>query len=155
MRTFWARWLAVASGIVLVFGLLLVVAAEPMRQVFQEIYYVSKTGWRLGEAAASYTLFVQGILGATMRGWGVLMLFVALKPFKDGEPYAWNMFAASLGVWYVVDTAFSIWAGYPQNAVLNTVLAALFLIPLIATFRHFRLRAQRAAEAAEAAAAEA
>ena len=77
MRTFWAKWLAVASGIVLVFGLALVVAAEPMRRIFQEIYYVSKSGWRLGEAAADYVLFVQGILGATMMGWAVLMLFVA------------------------------------------------------------------------------
>ena len=138
MHTFWTRWLTVAAAIVLLFGLALIVAAEPMRRVFEEVYYVQQTGWRLGSAAASYTLFMQGVLGATMMGWATLMLFVARGPFKNGDPDAWNMMAASLGVWYVADTVFSLVVGYWQNVILNSALGLLFLIPLVATFPHFR-----------------
>jgi hypothetical protein len=144
MRALWSRWLAVAAGIVFALGLSFIVVAEPMRRVFEELLYVSTTGWRLGEAAASYTLFMQGVLGATLMGWGLMMLLAALGPFKNEDPSAWNMIAISLGVWYVADTAFSIWSGYTPNAILNTILLALFIVPLAATFGHFQKLKARA-----------
>jgi hypothetical protein len=42
--------------------------------------------------------------------------------------------AVSIAAWFVPDTAFSLWTGYWQNAVLNGVLALAFAIPLAATY---------------------
>jgi len=43
------------------------------------------------------------------------------------------VFAASLAAWYFPDTLFSLWTGYWPNAVLNSVFALLFAVPLVAT----------------------
>ena len=147
MSTFWSRWVAVASAIVFLFGLALVAAAEPMRRVFEEVYYVNQVGFRLGDAAASYTLFLQGVMGAVMMGWGTMLFLVAIGPFKKGDPSAWSMITASLVVWFVADVGISLWTGYALNAVLNAGLAILFVIPLVATFPSYR-RAKKAAASA-------
>ena len=45
----------------------------------------------------------------------------------------WNLIATPVVAWFIPDTAFSLWTGFWQNAVLNAVFALLFAIPLIAT----------------------
>ena len=137
MRVLWARWLVAAAVVVLAFGLSLVLAAELMQGVFESLYFTPRTGSELGADAAAYTAFLQGVLGAVMVGWATLLLVIVLGPFRHGEPSAWKMIAASLAVWFVVDTAFSLWTGYWQNSILNTALFAVFAIPLWATYRDF------------------
>jgi len=43
----------------------------------------------------------------------------------------------SLVVWLVPDTGCSLWSGFWQNAVLNTVALALFALPFAMTYRTF------------------
>lgn len=45
----------------------------------------------------------------------------------------WNLIALSVAAWFVPDTSYSLLSGFWQNAVLNTVFAGLFAIPLWAT----------------------
>jgi hypothetical protein len=45
--------------------------------------------------------------------------------------------AGSIAVWFLLDSGFSILAGYWQNAVFNVVFFVLFFIPLAATFHRF------------------
>jgi hypothetical protein len=47
------------------------------------------------------------------------------------------IFAVSAAAWLVPDTVFSLWTGFWRNAVLNSVIALLFVIPLAATYRLF------------------
>ena len=134
---FWSRWLQVCSAIVFLFGAAFMVLAGPMQVLFETLYFAPVTGATLDGDAAAYSAFMQGVMGAVMVGWSVLLFYVARGPFRREEPEAWQMLAVSLGVWFVTDTLFSLWSGYWQNAILNTSLLILFGIPLAATYRRF------------------
>ena len=54
--------------------------------------------------------------------------------FRRGAREAWLIVAVSVAVWFVADTGVSLATGFWQNAVLNTVIAILFAVPLAATY---------------------
>ncbi len=137
---FWWRWLIVAALMVLAFGLAFVVLAGPMQRLFEELYFAPRAPSALDADAAAYVAFMGAVLGAVMVGWAVLLLFVLYGPFRRMETAAWDMIAVSLLAWFVPDTAFSLWSGFWQNAVLNTVMLAAFVVPMAATYRRFHGR---------------
>ncbi|MBM4246029.1 MAG: excinuclease ABC subunit A [Deltaproteobacteria bacterium] len=131
---FWLRWLVVAAAIVIGFGASMVLAPGPTRQLFGLLLFASPDGVNdLAGAEAAYVSLVHAILGATMVGWGVLLLLVVLGPFRRGSAEAWRMLVASLAAWFVPDTAFSLASGFWPNAVLNAGFVVLFAVPLLAT----------------------
>lgn len=137
----WRRWLFAVTIGVLVFGLSPLVAPGLTRRFFNLVVYASPDvidGF--GEPAVSYITLVHGVMGAVMFGWGLVFLLILLGPFRRGEKEAWFIFAVSLAAWFIPDTAFSLWLGFWQNAVLNSVFATLFAIPLFATYRHFYIK---------------
>lgn len=133
---FWWRWLtAVTIGVVL-FGLVLVVAPGFTRQLFGLLIFADAGGIdALGVPAAAYITLVHGVLGSTMFGWGIALLFIVLGPFRKTSYPAWLTLAVSLGAWFIPDTVLSLLTGFWQNAILNAVLVLLFAIPLGATYR--------------------
>jgi len=135
----WTGWLVAAALVVLVLGAAFVFAAGPVQEIFGSLY-LGPQGKVIDSQTAPYVEFIGAVLGAVMFGWAVLLLFVVRGPFRSGERIGWDMIAASLGSWFVLDTAYSLVSGYWQNAVLNTSLFVLFAIPLAATYRHFRPR---------------
>jgi len=124
----------------MLFGISMILTPGLIRQFFSLLIFSSPTAIEadFSLAAVSYITLLHGVLGAVMFGWGVLMLMALLGPFRRGSREGWNMIAVSVVVWFLPDTAFSLWTGYWQNAVLNGVFAVLFLIPLAATFQAFR-----------------
>lgn len=130
---FWWRWLTCAALLVLGFGLALVFAASPMQVAFESLYYTPSAPSPLSPDAVTYTAFMGAVMGATMIGWSVLLLFVLRGPFRRMETTAWQMITISLATWFISDTAASLWFGFWQNAVLNTTVLMLFAIPLLAT----------------------
>ena len=79
-----------------------------------------------GGEALDYTTFIFGVLGAVILGWMVLTFIVARGPLRRREPWAWTAVAASIGVWFVVDTGFSLAVGQVEHAVFNVG----FLVPI-------------------------
>lgn len=137
---FWRRWLVFASCGVLVFGLSMVVLPGPTQAMFNYIYLSSPQGKSIfAENAAGYIAFISAVLGAVMFAWSITFLFVLYGPFHRGEKEGWRTLAVSLTAWFIPDTAFSLWSGFWQNAVLNIALLALFAIPLAATYKVFML----------------
>ncbi|MDQ7840938.1 MAG: hypothetical protein RDU83_07915 [bacterium] len=135
---FWWRWLVVAAVTVLAFGLSLILLPGPMQRAFESLYFSPRALSPLEPDAAAYAAFMGGVLGAVMIGWAVLLLFVLYGPFRRMDALAWDMIAASLVAWFVADTGFSLWSGFWQNAILNTVMLAAFSVPLVGTYRRFR-----------------
>lgn len=134
---FWWRWLVAAAAIVLVFGLAFVLLAGPIQPLFESLYFAPRASSALDADAADYVAFMGAVLGAVMVGWAVLLLFVLHGPFRRMETAAWDMIAVSLGAWFVLDTGFSLWSGFWQNAILNTAMLAMFVIPMAATYGRF------------------
>lgn len=135
---FWWRWLVVVTLGVLLFGLSLVLLPRPTQQLFNWLFFSSPQGNpAFSEAAVAYITFVCAVLGAVMFGWAVALLYALFGPFRCELREGWNMVTVSLTAWFVPDTAFSLWSGFWQNAVLNIGFAILFAIPLAATYQGF------------------
>ena len=137
---FWWRWLVAASCGVLVFGLSMVILPGPTQIMFNYIYLSSPQGKSIfAENAAAFITFISAVLGAVMFAWSITFLYVLYGPFRRGEKEGWRTLAVSLTAWFVPDTAFSLWSGFWQNAILNIALLALFAVPLAATYKVFML----------------
>jgi hypothetical protein len=133
---FWFRWLlAVIVGVMLL-GISMILAPGLIRQFFSLLVYGSAHSMedRFGTSAVNYITLVHGVLGAVMVGWGVSLLLVHLGPFRRGTRERWFILAVSVAVWFVLDTSFSFWTGFWQNALLNVAIAVLLGIPLAATY---------------------
>lgn len=137
---FWYRWLhAVIVGVML-FGISMVLLPDVIRQFFSVLIYSTPDAieTRFPADANAYVVLLHGVLGAVMAGWAVAMLMALRGPFLRGQREGWLLIALPFTAWYLADTAFSLRTGFWRNAVLNTVLAVLFAIPLAATREHFR-----------------
>lgn len=137
--TIWYRWLQVSVGILMVFGISMVLTPGWIRGFFGLMVYGSAAALetRFSGGANDYIFLVHGVLGSVMFGWGLAMFLILRGPFRRGEREGWNMLALPLAAWFIPDTAFSLYTGFWQNAVLNSGFALLFAIPLIATRRAF------------------
>ena len=138
---FWNRWLLFVGWLLVVFGLLLGFLNQT--QLFDVAFnrQIDPVFWPTGIATESIAFFqawIYGVLGATVSGWGVFVVFLAAYPFKKRERWAWNCIAAGITLWYIADTSISLYFGVTFNAVVNTVLAGLVCAPLLATREEFR-----------------
>ena len=127
----------VAIG-VLVFGISMVLLPGPTQKLFNLLMFGSIEGNpTFGEAAVAYISFISAVLGAVMVGWGVVLLYILIGPFRRGEAEGWRMVTVSVVAWFIPDTGYSLWSGFWQNAVLNAVFAIAFAVPLVATYKEF------------------
>lgn len=138
---FWNRWLLLVGWMLVVFGLLLSFLNQT--QLFEVAFnrQIDPIFWPAGVVAESIEAFqawIYGVVGATVSGWGVFIVFLAGNPFRKRERWAWNCIAVGITLWYIADTTISLYFGVTFNAVVNTVLAGLVCAPLLATREEFR-----------------
>ncbi len=135
----WWRWLVVATWIVLIFGLSMVVLPGPTQELFNYIYLSSPSGAPMfPESAIAYIKFISAVLGAVMSGWSIVLLCVLHGPFRRRQMEGWRTISASLAAWFILDTGFSLYSGFWQNAVLNVLMLVIFALPLAATYSIFK-----------------
>lgn len=136
--TFWLRWLKAVTLGVMAVGLVLVLAPGLTRQGFSLLVYAdTERITTFGAEAVAYIALVHAVLGGVMFGWGVALLFVIRGLFARGAREGWQIVAVSVAAWFVPDTAFSLWSGFWQNALLNVTFIIFFTLPLAATYRFF------------------
>ncbi len=138
--SFWQRWLLVVSLIIIAFGVALALLnGTVVFALFNS--QIDPVFWGAAGIPADTARFQQwiyGVLGAMMAGWGVFLAFIAHYPFKMKEKWARNCMAAGLLLWYVLDTGISLYFGVYFNALFNTVLLVLGLVPLLFTWKQFK-----------------
>ena len=138
--SFWQRWLFIFSLIVVVFGMgMALFNRTPLFAVFDS--QVNPAFWgvnSLPDGIDQYQGWIYGVLGATMAGWGVFLAYITRYPFRNRERWAWNALLTGLSFWYVIDTAISLYFGVVFNAIFNTVVFILALLPLLFTRREFQ-----------------
>jgi hypothetical protein len=137
--SFWQRWLFIVGLIIVVFGL--VMAFLNGTTVFELFNgQIDPAFWGDGdtpEAATRFRQWAYGAWGATVAGWGIFVAFIAHHPFRHRERWSWNCLAVGLLVWYLADTAISLYFRVYFNAVFNTVLLILVTLPLTCTRKYF------------------
>ena len=86
-----------------------------------------------GSAVEDYAIFAFGVLGAVLIGWMVLLWFVTdLAIYQDAavRATARRSLAATVGVWFVVDTGFSLAIGEIEHAAFNLPFLSLLAGPI-------------------------
>jgi hypothetical protein len=134
----WSRLLQAAALVVLGLSAALLLAPALGEAIFNVVYYQQPgSPVPVAPETQGYVRFANGIIGAVMTGWMLVILLLARGPFLAGERLGWQAIAWPLAGWYLVDTTFSIAHGVWGNVLLNTGTAVMFGIPLLASRRHF------------------
>lgn len=135
----WQKWLVILGCIVTVFGIFMALAnAGSLFDLFNQ--QIDPVFWEdpvLPAEALAFRTWVYGAWGGTVAGWGVFMIFLASRPFKAKESWAWWCLVVGLGVWFVLDSGLSWRAGVIFNVVFNSVLLVGAAVPLIITSKVF------------------
>ena len=93
------------------------------------------TGIAASEPLTRSTRWYAAIMSGFSAGFGAIFVFL-IAPLlshrdKDVVQLVKRGGLIALGLWYVIDSAGSVAAGVPSNAVMNTLFLAVFAIPLI------------------------
>jgi uncharacterized BrkB/YihY/UPF0761 family membrane protein len=141
---FWDRWLLLVGWLLVVFGLLL--GFFNQTALFDVVFnrQINSAFWPDEFPVESVEIFqtwIYGVLGCTVSGWGVFMVFLARNPIRKRERWARNCIVAGITLWYITDTSISLFFGVAFNAIFNTILAVLVYVPLVATWGEFNDRA--------------
>ena len=148
MFNFWQRWLMLLADGAIAFGVILILFSDswlfaPLNEATNTLF------WGSAEApldVAPYQAFMNGLLGATTVGWGIALFFIAWKPFRQRERWAWIATAAGLAAWFALDSAVAATHGAWGYVAVNALWIVLAANPLAATAPHFfRLEARRTA----------
>ncbi len=123
--------LLVAIGAMAALGAVLVLAPGLTRQGFSLLLH--------GDAghidafppeAVAYVTLAHGVLGAVLIGWAVALAALVRGRWQVQPEAARAIIARSVGLWFVVDSAYSASVGAWPNVALNAGFVALFAIGL-------------------------
>lgn len=137
INKFWYRWLLAVTVGTALFGLAFVILPHQVQSLYAYLLYGTTDARALFAENYQFVTFLYGVLGAVLFGWAISLEITLMTTFRKGYREGWLAFTASVVLWYVVDSALSVYWGFSMNAVFNTVFLVLFAIPLAATYRDF------------------
>ena len=135
MDIFWQRWLMLWCVGIGAFGLVLYGVGFPATTSGAAAIF-SALGNQLPSEPDRYLRFAISLMGAVTAGWAVTYYAAFRAAWKlAGEARAatWRLLTTGALAWYAIDSVASIANGFPLNAVSNTVLIILYLVPVVAT----------------------
>ncbi len=121
-----------AAALVVGFGFLSLLGAHPATAMPLE-FLIDLIFWPADGAeslSAPATRLVCGIGGGLMVGWGLMLWLAVTRLYPRDPELARTMILTGVGAWFIVDSAGSLAAGAPLNAVLNIGFLLAFAIPL-------------------------
>jgi hypothetical protein len=137
--TFWINWLTYTAEFTVLFGLLMVLAPGLTQQAFGLLVFQDAAQfYAFDSQAAAYIELAHAVMGSVMVGWGALIFMLVRKLNVKDAKETCCMITISVLLWYVPDTAFSLYSGFWQNAVLNSGFAVLYAVPLLALRKYYR-----------------
>lgn len=75
-----------------------------------------------------------GIIGATIAGFHILMIFISENAFKKKEKWAYHALWAGLISWFIIDSSISVYYNAFHNLwLINIPVLVLISIPLLIT----------------------
>lgn len=135
---FWRKWLIAANVMTLIVGLLTAFAGNSIffathNAGTRELFFA---GQSLPPEVMALKNWLFGIIGGTIVGFHLLMIFICIHPFRERKRWSWQAMSFGLLSWFVIDSSVSAYYGAWYNLYLiNFVALALIGIPLLATYR--------------------
>lgn len=130
---FWFGWLKIAAALCTLFGVFMALFNQSgmfnfLNNLIVNSFYSSNSNVSI---IAPLQAWLIGILGATMAGWGIMMLYLIKHPLQNKERWAWNAIFISMIVWFTIDSFISFHYGANFNLLINALLFLQFLAPLL------------------------
>lgn len=138
---FWQKWLTYANVITVIVGLLVAFAGNSFffdlhNNYTKEIFF-NTTEFQPEILKLKNWLF--GIIGGTIVGFHILMIFISENAFKKKERWAYNAMWYAMLTWFLIDSGISFYYGAIHNIVLINLVALLIIaIPLLMTRDQFK-----------------
>ncbi|WP_310497262.1 hypothetical protein [Sandarakinorhabdus sp.] len=134
MSNFWRNWLTVWCWAVALFGLVLAAggfAATSAPAALAMSLLHSGPAPVFDEPLR----FAVGLMGALTLGLAMLVAAAmrGADALGEGAGPVWSAITNALLVWYVVDSSISCANGFVLNAVSNTGIIVMFLVPMLAS----------------------
>jgi hypothetical protein len=82
-------------------------------------------------AASGEARILSAIAGGLTCGWAVMLFGLAAGPIARGDREMRSLFVAGVLTWFGIDSLASLAAGWPGNAALNVLFAAMLLTPFL------------------------
>jgi hypothetical protein len=145
----WSRWILFLSFFLIAYGLGMVFAPQVMRTPVASILFDHHESLRSAfvstdEPQSTFLNVLSGLLGTVTTGWAIQMAWIAYKPFRSGESWAWNTLAMSVSVWAALEFYYKLIEGINGIGLFaHFGLWIAFAIPLLATYHHFHFRAAK------------
>lgn len=137
--TFWINWLTYTAEFTVLFGLLMVLAPGLTQQAFGLLIFQNSEQFAAFDPqATAYIELAHAVMGSVLVGWGALIFMLVRKLNIGDAKQTCRMITISVLLWYVPDTAFSLYSGFWQNAVLNSGFAVLYAVPLLALRKYYK-----------------
>ncbi len=136
---FFRIWLLVVGLLIVAGGAVFALAPDSLPMAgLNEI--IRKRFWSGGEPEGGREVrrWLEGIIGGTMAGWGLMVAVIAAGPFSSRDLGLWWALAGGTLLWFVLDTGRSVASRVWSNVAINTGLLVLIAVPLVATFAEFR-----------------
>ena len=132
MFPFWQKWLTYANVMTIVVGLLVAFAGNSIFfQLHNQLTEENLLGGRpFTETEMLLKNWLFGIIGGTIVGFHMLMVFISENAFKQKEKWAWWAMWAGLLSWFVIDSGLSWYYGAGHNIVIINLVALVLIIYL-------------------------
>lgn len=137
---FWQKWLTYANVMTIIVGLLVAFTGN---SIFFELHNDSSAELFFNSSefhpdVLKFKNWLFGIIGGTIVGFHVLMVFICENAFKRKERWAYGAMWAAMISWFVIDSGISYYYGAVHNILLINLIAMVLIgLPLLMTRKAF------------------
>ena len=134
MTGIWKTWITVWGWMMVGAGVLFSLAVFPAMDLLPRFFYET-VDWPNNNTVVfepiDFRLSV-GLICAITIGWALMMVGMIRLAFIYGQP-VWQVLTNGMLAWWAIDSAMSVMLGFPINAVSNTLIVGLYLVPVLAS----------------------
>jgi len=131
----WGNIVAICIGLICAFGgnsFFLEVHNEGTRQLITE-------GAPFSPELLQLKNFLFGIIGGTIVGFHLILIFISENSLKSKEKWAWQACVAGLFIWFFIDSSCTFYYGAYHNLYLiNFPAIVMLMLPLIMMRKEFK-----------------
>ncbi len=137
---FWQKWLTYANVMSVGVGLLCAFAGnsfffEAHNSYTKEVFF---DGAEFSEEVLTLKNWLFGIIGGTIVGYHILMIYISENAFKKKEKWAYNALWLGLMTWFLIDSGISFYTGAVHNIIIINLVALVAIgLPLTMTRKKF------------------
>jgi hypothetical protein len=133
-QSFWIMYAKVVTVCVFIFSIGIILLPLIWRDFFNLIIFGERVfPASFSDDAIQYIRLIFGITGAVMAAWSMVLYIIISGPLNSGEIWAWRAFAGSVVLWYLLDTSYSLFTGFSENALFNTLFFLAYVPAIMKT----------------------